>query len=170
MTKNLIPDLIVRSVYEITPILLENSGIKGVLVDLDYTLADRLTKEPEDAIIDWVKSLCEHNIKVSIISNNHQKRVDIFNKKLGLLNNIGGARKPFRKAFLNIATKMNLSPEKIAVVGDQIFTDVLGGNRVGMFTILVNATRKNTSFLYLLRHLLETPFIRKYESLRIRDK
>lgn len=170
MTKYMIPDLIVNSVYEITPKLLEKSGIKGVLVDLDYTLADRLVKEPEDAIIDWVKTLSQHNIKISIISNNHQERVDIFNKKLGLLNSIGGARKPFKKAFLNTADKMGLSPDKIAVVGDQIFTDVLGGNSVGMFTIMVNPTRKNPSLLYLIRRRLENPFIRKYENTRIKEK
>lgn len=170
MTKKLVPDLIVKSVYEITPIMLKNIGVEGVLVDLDYTLAESHVKEPEDSIIDWVKSLDEYKIKISIISNNHQKRVDTFNKKLGLLNSIGGAKKPFKKSFLNVANKMELTPDKIAVVGDQIFTDVLGGNAVGMFTIMVNPERKQPNFLYILRRLLENPFIKKYEKLRTKNK
>ncbi len=125
-----------KTVFHIEPEELKQRGIKGIITDLDNTLVAWDVKDATPDIIKWFKQMEDHNIKVTIISNNKEERVRIFSEPLATPF-VFSARKPLTKSFKKAAREMNLKKEEVVVIGDQILTDVLGGNRAGFHTILV---------------------------------
>ena len=134
--KNFLPNEHVKSVFEIQPDILKEQGIKGVITDLDNTLVAWDVKEATQEVIQWFNLMKEHDIKVTIISNNNEERVKVFSDPLETPF-VSHAKKPLGHAFRAAAKAMDLNKEEIAVIGDQLLTDVLGGNRAGLHTILV---------------------------------
>ncbi len=134
--KRFLPNEHVKSVFEIHPEDLKARGIKGIITDLDNTLVawDVAMATPE--IIAWFKLMEKHEIKITIISNNKEERVKLFSEPLNTPF-VYGARKPLGQAFKKATKQMELDRDQIVVVGDQIMTDVLGGNSAGFYTILV---------------------------------
>ncbi|WP_067727348.1 YqeG family HAD IIIA-type phosphatase [Oceanobacillus damuensis] len=131
-----LPNQHVKSVFDIQPETLKKQGIKGIITDLDNTLVAWDVKDATPEVIQWFKSMKDHDIKVTIISNNNQERVQVFSEPLGTPF-VFSARKPLSKAFKTVAKEMELKKEEVVVIGDQLLTDVLGGNLAGFFTILV---------------------------------
>lgn len=131
-----LPNKQVESIYDLTPDQLKANLIKGVIVDLDNTLAPWNIAVPDEETLKWVRELKAAGIQVVIFSNNNEKRVDKFVENLDVLA-VPNANKPLSKQFKRVQKLMNLSEGEIAVVGDQLLTDILGGNRVGFYTILV---------------------------------
>ncbi|GAA0432128.1 MAG: YqeG family HAD IIIA-type phosphatase [Bacillota bacterium] len=136
MLRKFLPNEHVKSIFDIHPDVLKEKGIKGIITDLDNTLVAWDVKEATSEVVQWFKLMKEHGIKVTIISNNNQERVKVFSEPLDTPF-VFSARKPLSKAFRTTAKKMGLKKEEIVVVGDQILTDVLGGNFAGFYTILV---------------------------------
>lgn len=139
MTKKrkLYPDSYFDKVQDITIRFLMKNKIKALVLDVDNTLID-YDKNLSEEIINWSKELQGQGIKMYILSNtNQEKKVKAVAEKLEIPYE-HFAKKPFKKGFLKIQKILNMKPENIAVVGDQIFTDILGGNRCQMFTILVD--------------------------------
>ena len=136
MLKNFLPNKHVKTVFDIHPKMLKEKGINGIITDLDNTLVawDQAYATPE--VIEWFKLMEEHHIKITIISNNKRERVQVFSEPLEIPF-VYSARKPLRRAFRTVAKQMELHPSEIAVIGDQLLTDVLGGNLAGFYTILV---------------------------------
>ena len=131
----LYPDLYVRNIKEITVELLKENNIKGLILDVDNTLID-YDKNLLDGAKEWCDNLKQNNIKICILSNtNKVKKVEKVAKILDL-DYIYFAHKPNKKGFYKAQKLLGLKEKEIATVGDQVFTDVLGGNKVGMFTIL----------------------------------
>ena len=134
--KLLYPKLYVSTLFDINVDSLYEAGIRGILFDLDNTIIPRNADEFSVEVSSWLKEIRSRNFKVCIVSNNNAKRVSKLAGELDLpaiCYAIKPRRKPFRQAFKLLGT----CPEQTAVVGDQVFTDILGGNRLGMFTILV---------------------------------
>lgn len=131
-----LPNAHVKSIFDIQPETLKAQGIKGVITDLDNTLVawDVIDATPE--VVRWFQLMKDHDIKVTILSNNNLERVKLFSDPLGTPY-VYSARKPLKKAFKKVAKEMNLKREDIVVIGDQLLTDVLGGNSAGFATILV---------------------------------
>lgn len=136
MLKNFLPNEHVKSVFDIQPAVLKKKGIKGIITDLDNTLVAWDVEAATPEIIQWFRQMKDHDIKVTIISNNNQERVKAFSEPLDTPF-VFSARKPLKRAFKTVAKKMELKREEIVVIGDQLLTDVLGGNRAGFNTILV---------------------------------
>lgn len=132
----LYPDGHFEKVEEITSKYLQNNKIKALILDVDNTLID-YQKHLEKSVIQWAKNLKEQGIKLYILSNTNQKeKVETVAKALEIpYRNL--AKKPFKTGFLKVQKELKEKAENIAVVGDQIFTDIVGGNRCRMFTILV---------------------------------
>jgi HAD superfamily phosphatase (TIGR01668 family) len=131
-----LPNEHVKSIFEIKPSVLKQRGIKGIITDLDNTLVAWDMRDATEEVIDWFKQMENADIKVTIISNNNEERVKIFSEPLGIPF-VYSARKPLPKAFLKAASDMDLAKHEIVVIGDQLLTDVLGGNIAGFYTILV---------------------------------
>ncbi|GGB28821.1 YqeG family HAD IIIA-type phosphatase [Virgibacillus dakarensis] len=136
MLKKFLPNEHVKSIFDIHPGVLKQKGIKGIITDLDNTLVAWDVKDATPEIVQWFKLMKEHDIKVTIISNNNEERVKIFSEPLATPF-VYSARKPLGHAFKTAAKQMNLKKNEIVVVGDQLMTDVLGGNFAGFYTILV---------------------------------
>ncbi|WP_053219174.1 YqeG family HAD IIIA-type phosphatase [Virgibacillus senegalensis] len=136
MLKRFLPNEQVKSVLEIRPEDLKARGIKGIITDLDNTLVawDVAMATPE--VTAWFKLMTDHEIKITIISNNKEERVKLFSEPLNAPF-VYGARKPLGQAFKKATKQMGLERDEIVVIGDQIMTDVLGGNSAGFYTILV---------------------------------
>ncbi|CDO01824.1 UMP phosphatase [Oceanobacillus picturae] len=136
MLKKFLPNEHVKSVFDINPEVLKSKGIKGIITDLDNTLVAWDVKDATPEVIEWFKQMKENDIKVTIISNNKQERVKVFSEPLETPF-VFSARKPLSKAFKSVAKQMGMKKEEIVVIGDQLLTDVLGGNFAGFYTILV---------------------------------
>ena len=134
---NLYPNAYFNNVQEITIEFLMKNKIKALILDVDNTLID-IYQNLSDDIITWSNGLQGQGIKMYILSNtNKEEKVSKVAKKLEIPYEMF-AHKPFKKGFLKLQKNLKIKPENIAVVGDQIFTDVIGGNRCDMFTILVD--------------------------------
>ncbi|KKB36393.1 YqeG family HAD IIIA-type phosphatase [Bacillus thermotolerans] len=136
MLKKFLPSRHVKSIFQIKPEELKAQGIKAVITDLDNTLVawDRPDATPE--LKSWFGELKKAGIKVIIISNNNEKRVRDFAVPLDIPY-IFQARKPMGRAFREAVNVLNVKKEETVVVGDQLLTDIFGGNRGGFYTILV---------------------------------
>lgn len=120
----LYPDTYLTNVKEITVELLHKNNIKGLLLDVDNTLIDFELKILEGAK-DWINNLKKNNFKLCILSNTNKiEKVKMVAKELDIPY-INFAKKPFKKGFKRGAKLLNLQPNQVAVVGDQIMTDVL---------------------------------------------
>jgi uncharacterized protein len=136
MLKRFLPDEHVKSVFEINIDKLMEKGIKGIITDLDNTLVewDRPDATPE--LRDWFQSIQAKGINVTIVSNNSEDRVKKFSDPLGIAF-IPSARKPLGSSFRKAMLDMKLRNDEVVVIGDQLLTDVLGGNSQKLHTILV---------------------------------
>lgn len=137
----LYPKKYYKNVREITLVLLKENNIKALILDVDNTLID-YDKNLENSTIEWAENLKNNGIKLYILSNsNKKKKVKEVARKL----KIGYAyfgMKPLKIGFKKVQKKLQEKPENIGVVGDQIFTDVIGGKRSKMYTILVDPINK----------------------------
>ena len=159
MFKLLCPRLVVESLQTINYKELAKSGIQGIVFDLDNTIIawDSSEMRPEET--EWIKTLIRKGFKLCLVSNNWNQRVkdiaDLFN-----IPYVARAYKPAKSGFRQAASIMELNPEEVAVVGDQLYTDILGGNRIGMFTIWVAPLSS--------REFIGTKITRQLEKLTIR--
>jgi uncharacterized protein len=156
-----LPKIIVTKVEDIDIATLEANNIKALLLDIDNTLGARHMVEPTPEIVAFIENIKKHGIKVGLISNNSQKRVSSFNKKLKLPT-VYAAIKPFKKGFVQALDLLKTDAEYTAIAGDQIFTDIWGGNRMGMFTILVLPINRAENVFIKLKRLMERIVLRKY--------
>lgn len=136
MFERLLPDQIVTTVYDIDLAQLKQFGVRGIVTDLDNTLVSARTPLATPQLIAWLDAVKDAGFLVVILSNNNLHRVTKFAEPLGIPF-VYMARKPARMAFRKALDKLRLPPEQVVVVGDQLMTDMLGGKRAGLRTILV---------------------------------
>lgn len=147
-----------HDIYEITGEALARRGIKLLLADLDNTLVPYGAPLPHEELKAWRDGLSAHGVTLFVLSNNrHESRPRIFSEALGVPY-IGHAGKPKTPSFLQAMDQMGVTKEQTAIVGDQIFTDILGGSRAGVSTILVEPIRLAGNPGRYLRYAAEWPF------------
>ena len=125
------------SVVEVDPQHLVREGIRGVVLDLDNTVVAWNAPTPTEAIREWVDQLRRAGLKACIVSNNFRGRPRAIADTLGIPV-VLAAVKPTPWALRKAMTIMGTPARQTALIGDQVFTDILGGNLVGMYTILVD--------------------------------
>lgn len=162
MKKLFTPDIYVNSIYDITPEMLKNKGIFGLILDIDNTLVATYIKKADKKAADFIRSLKESGIKAVIVSNGKKKRVELFCKPLGI-EFIYKAHKPLGGALKKAIEMMDLPYDKVAILGDQLFTDVLGGNLIGIHSILVKPIDLDEPLFIKIKRILEKPFLKKIE-------
>lgn len=145
MLKQLLPDEHVKSILEIKPKDLKERGIKGIITDLDNTLVEWDRPNATPSLVKWFDEIKKYHILVTIVSNNNEERVKAFSDPLQIPF-IFRARKPMGPAFRRAISQMGITKEETVVIGDQLLTDVLGGNRSGFYTILVVPVAQNDGF------------------------
>lgn len=166
---NLYPKIYLQNVQEITYEMLEKEGILGLILDVDNTLIDYYKNMPE-GVLEWCAALKQRGIKFCIASNSNKKeKVEMVAKKLDIPY-VYFAKKPLKKGLRIAGNKMGLESNKIAVVGDQIFTDVLGANRTGMFSILVDPIEEKDILITLIKRPIENYIKKKYKERNLKGE
>ncbi|MCL2503716.1 MAG: YqeG family HAD IIIA-type phosphatase [Coriobacteriia bacterium] len=135
------PDFYYRGFADVDAGLLRARGISALLVDIDNTILPRDSTELALGVSDWAAGLHREGFRVALISNNWYGHVKRISDELDF-GMVSKALKPLPFAFLYAARLLGAKRHEIAVVGDQIFTDVLGGNLSGMTTVLVQPLSK----------------------------
>lgn len=160
------PNVYFTNIQEITIEFLMKNKIKALILDVDNTLID-YDKNLTEETIKWAKDLQGQGIKMYILSNtNKQDKVEMVAKNLEIPYE-HFAKKPSKKGFIRVKNILNIKEENIGVVGDQIFTDVFGGNRSKMFTILVDPVTKKDYWYTAWKRPIENIFKRKLEKGKI---
>ncbi len=151
MIKKLLPDFTVKNVHLIDEKFYKDHGIKAVIFDIDNTLVAHTEPTPPENILEYFELLGKWNIKYSIVSNNSIERVHSFCKDLGIPY-YGKALKPRKKYLKKVVSEMGVKSSETCLVGDQLFTDMLGANRMGFLSVLVTAVGEDeTSFVSFKR-------------------
>ncbi|MCI8699843.1 MAG: YqeG family HAD IIIA-type phosphatase [Clostridia bacterium] len=159
----LYPNALIENVRKIDIEFIKRNKLKALILDVDNTLIDYY-KNLEQETITWAKELQGQGVKLYILSNTNKKeKVETVAEKLGKLPYKMFAKKPLKKGFIQIQKELNMKPENIGVVGDQIFTDVIGGNRCKMFTILVEPISKKDIFTTVWKRPLEEMIKNRYK-------
>ena len=150
----------IKLVRDSISMILKKNGIKCLLFDLDNTISPVSVKSPTKKVKDLFNDLKEMGFKVIIFSNSNKKRLEPFKEELKVEVH-PNSRKPLKKSFLKIMDKYELKDSEVAIIGDQFLTDILGGNKVGITTILVNPIGKKDIFITKFNRLLEKCIMNK---------
>lgn len=161
MLERYFPKLLVDRIQDIDLDILSRKNIKGLILDIDNTLVPNHVKEADENAVNWIERVKSAGFKVCIVSNASKKRVVKFNERLKLYA-IHRALKPGTRAFRKAQRLMDIKPEETAVIGDQVFTDIYGGNKAGMYTILVKSLGGRESFVIGLKRIAEVFVLGKF--------
>lgn len=160
MLRWLRPAAKVPTIYDIDLAALRARGIRGVILDLDNTIVPWGSREVGERLPAWIAAAKGADLRLCIVSNNAGTRVTAIADQLGLPVETW-ALKPRRGAIRRALAVMGTTPDATALVGDQIFTDILGGNRLGLHTILVRPQSQREFILTRLVRLLERLFLQR---------
>lgn len=159
-----VPDIYKKSIYVVDYNKLKSNGIKCLLFDLDNTLVPYTEKVPSKKVRDLFKKLNDLGFRVLIFSNSGKKRLTPFKEQLGI-DCCYRCWKPSPKKFLLVLKEYKYNQSEVAIIGDQLLTDVVGGNSVGITTILVNPISKKDAAVTKFNRLREKHLIRKLSKL-----
>ncbi|MCL2703509.1 MAG: YqeG family HAD IIIA-type phosphatase [Defluviitaleaceae bacterium] len=163
MLSRLCPDEYADSVKNIDYRGLLARGIKGLIFDVDNTLEGYEASVPSEATAAFLLSLAAMGFKLCLVSNNNRERIETFNQTLGFPA-VHKSGKPSRKAVWRAAELMDVPAASIALIGDQVFTDVICGKRSGTYTALVKPVTANDPWMVALKRIPErwiVKYIRK---------
>ena len=160
-----VPDMYQKSIYSIDYKKLLSRGIKCLLFDLDNTIVPVKEKNPNEKIKEFFAELKTMGFKVIIFSNSPKSQLKPFKDELEV-DCSASSRKPKSKKFLQVLDLYGYGVSEVAIIGDEILTDVLGGNRIGITTILVNPIGKKDLLGAKYRRIYERHIMKK---LRNRD-
>jgi len=152
----LLPMWKVESITELTPKILEEKGVKLLMLDFDNTIVPYTTNEPTEKMAAWLKMMTESAVEICVVSNSKKNRVKIFCSQYDIPC-ITHAKKPGTRGIRECLSRYGLPKDNCALAGDQIYTDVLGANSAGVQSILVTAIH-NHNFWLKARGILELPW------------
>ena len=166
---NLYPKLYFNNVTEITTKMLNQYQIKGIILDVDNTLI-KIKKKMLPGTVEWINILKQAGIKFYILSNSNKKeKVKKVAEVLGIPYFYFGM-KPLKSGFKKVAKLMQLEYEKIGVVGDQIFTDVIGARRCHMYPILVQPIGEKDIWITRIKRPFEQKIIDQFQKKKGEEK
>lgn len=149
-----IPDFYFKSIYDINFNELKRMGIENLIIDIDNTLVSWGSRFADDKVNKFIKELRDMKFNICLLSNSSRKRVKRFRGEMDVELFTTGI-KPMKTMFLGALRKLDGKPENTCAIGDQIFTDIVGANRCGLYTILVDPISKD--------EFITTKWIRKIE-------
>ncbi|MDR2183466.1 MAG: YqeG family HAD IIIA-type phosphatase [Clostridiales bacterium] len=159
--KYLFPKQAADSVHHIDYDELCRAGIRGLIFDIDNTLVTFDVPEPTEQIAGLLANLAQKGFGICLLSNNSEARVRGFCQNLDYPH-IWRANKPGRAGILRAMAHLGLEQHEVAIIGDQIFTDCFGGNRIGIHTILTTPIAKRDEWTVKLKRLPEKLVLRAY--------
>ena len=157
---SLIPNLIYDSIIDLTPDVLNAHDIRVLLMDFDNTIVPYTSNEPEESFFSWLDAVKAAGIHLCVVSNTKKGRAIEFCRRQGI-DCITHAKKPFQKG-IGRAKEKYAGFGRIALVGDQIFTDTWAGKRLGMKSYLLPPIRDKRDPFTRFKRLCEKPVLRRY--------
>ena len=157
-----LPSLFIERITDLTPERLSELGIDALALDVDNTLARPRIKTPFPDVDDWIALMKKNRINLFIVSNAMPKRVAPIAKRFSLPF-IPIAGKPFPFGLFRVMKKTGMSRKRLAMVGDQVFTDIVAAKLAGVYSILVRPGEPEPSWLYRIKRRAEARVIRKYQ-------
>ena len=156
------PNIKLDKITDISVDILKKYNITALILDVDNTLSTHHGQVLTDGLEEWLKNMRENNIKLTVLSNSTKKRLDPFAKKIGL-DYISLGLKPLPFGYLRALKALGTKRINTAIVGDQIFTDTLGGNLVGLNTVLLTPIKPETSLRFRFKRRIEKFLIKHLE-------
>lgn len=132
-----LPDTYAENVFQVNLEALKNKGIKLILCDIDNTLAAYDDPCPDQRAREFIERVVYAGMDVVLISNNTQTRVGAFAKKVNA-KYYYSSLKPLKRQYKRILNEFGLQASEAAVIGDQLLTDILGGKRMKLYTVLTD--------------------------------
>ena len=155
------PCRMVRHITDLPPSFFAENGLEAIILDVDNTLTTHGNPIPAEGVPEWIGAVQETGVRMAILSNNTRQRVEPFAKRLGL-DFVSMACKPLSFGVTRACKRYGLRPKQVALIGDQIFTDILSGNVKGVCTILVEPYQLEKGWFFRLKRRLERPVIRRF--------
>lgn len=160
MINKLFPTTDIDSSYDINYEALFEAGYRGIIYDIDNTLVTHGAPANEKAL-ELFRRLHAIGYKTVLLSNNKEPRVKSFAQAVEA-EYIFKAGKPSKKGYLCACEKMQLATDEVFFVGDQLFTDILGANNAGLYSILVKPIHPKEEIQIVLKRILEKPILAVY--------
>ncbi|MCI8622356.1 MAG: YqeG family HAD IIIA-type phosphatase [Provencibacterium sp.] len=151
-----------RSVCDISPTFLLEKGLRNLVLDVDNTLTTHDHPDPGEGVAAWLQSLRESGIRAVILSNNNADRVRPFAAQLCLPFEADGA-KPLTGGYERCRRRFGCGKNEMATVGDQLLTDIWGGWRYGIPTILVDPIEPEHFWFFKCKRAIERRMLGRYE-------
>ena len=161
LESKLMPDVMVPGFADVTPEMCKKLGIRGLICDVDNTLATYDDADMPESVAQWIDAMHAAGIGVAFVSNNNEERITRF---------VGGrdipafpdAHKPSVTCFAAAAEKIGCKGGGAWVLGDQLLTDSLAAHRAGLRSIIVPPIKDRTGAFFRFKRWLEVPYIKKY--------
>lgn len=157
------PTAIQERVTDISPEFLKSLGVKALLLDVDNTLATYTSHKPFKGALEWVRAMGDAGFRMIIISNNFKKRVNSFGVMFGL-DTLSFAVKPLPVGYLRAARRLKVKRRECAVIGDQVFTDIIGANLCGMKSVLLTPIEPEEGYTFKARRHFEKGLREKFRN------
>ena len=161
MIKYFFPAEMADSVFDIDYDKFWETGIRGLIFDIDNTLATFDVALPDEATAALLKGLAEKGFAICFLSNNGRERVEVFSKDLGYPF-VWRAGKPMLRGFKQALEMLGLEKNEILLIGDQLFTDCWVGKRAGVHTILTKPIARRDEWTVKLKRWPEKVVMKAY--------
>ena len=155
------PDIKLHGITDITVEILNKFNIKALLLDVDNTMSTHHGQALTEGLLEWIDHMNKNGIKLMVLSNSKRKRIEPFAARISLPF-ISLGCKPLPTGYLRGVRALGEKRKNVAIVGDQIFTDVLGGNLVGVKTVLLTPIKLEDGLSFKIRRNLEKKIYKHY--------
>ena len=156
------PTAVRQGLMDLTPEFLTGLGARALLLDIDNTVASYTSHEPIPGAVEWAKKMVDAGFRVLVVSNNFKRRVQPFAARFGL-GCISFAMKPFPFGYLKARRRLKVKRTECVIIGDQIFTDVIGANLCGMKSVLLTPIEEEEGFSFRVRRHFEKGLREKFQ-------
>ena len=153
------PDLHIQKINDIDVGALNKMGIKYVILDIDNTLVSYTEPLPDENALGFLRKLRENGISFCFVSNNKPLRVEVFNKNINAPY-FANAKKPLLWGIRKAMQHFNAKKSETALIGDQILTDIWGGKRAGIYSILVEPIKEVDTLFFRCKRKIEKKILK----------
>lgn len=160
--KKLLPKIYKKDIYSINYKSLKEKGINALFFDMDNTLIDYSTTNPNKKLINLIDTLKKEGFKIFILSNSLPRRLNKFTSQVNITDSIYFACKPLKKGYIKLINKHKLNSKNIACIGDQLYTDIKGANNLNLLSILVDPISNKEHILTKINRLKERKIYKEY--------
>lgn len=155
------PTVLLDSIFDIDADFIKRHHLKALLLDVDNTLAIYQTREPVPGVMKWIETMRALGVDLHILSNAKPKRLTAFANQVHLPY-FYMSLKPLPFKISKAVKKLGVEKQNVALVGDQLFTDILGGNLAGVQTVWVQYMQLEDGWTFQCKRRIETRFRKKY--------